>query len=229
MVNDPEYIRIKYLRYADDWIIGVWGNRALAEDIKQEIKHFLGDQLKLTLSEEKTRITHAVSEEASFLGTVLRMGNGRDAEAKVTLSACPDGKKVKRRSTGWETVMRAPTPKLVKKLSEKGFCTKNGTPTSKTGWSCLDADQIVQLYSSVNRGLQNYYRFVDNWKQCSRIQYILKFSLAKTLAQKYKLSVPQVFQRFGKDLALCVKGEGEKADRKVSLFLNRDWTKSKLA
>jgi len=229
MVNDPEYIRIKYLRYADDWIIGVWGNRALAEDIKQEIKHFLGDQLKLTLSEEKTRITHAVSEEASFLGTVLRMGNGRDAEAKVTLSACPDGKKVKRRSTGWETVMRAPTPKLVKKLSEKGFCTKNGTPTSKTGWSCLDADQIVQLYSSVNRGLQNYYRFADNWAQLSWIQYILEYSLAKTLAQKFKSSVRKVFKRFGKNITIVIKGNPGKKDRKVSFYLNHDWSRKREA
>ena len=229
MVNDPEYIRIKYLRYADDWIIGVWGNRALAEDIKQEIKHFLRDKLKLTLSEEKTRITHATSEEALFLGTILRIGNGRDAEAKITLAACPDGKKVKRRSTGWETVMRAPTPKLIKKLSEKGFCTKNGIPTPKTGWSCLDADQIIQLYSSVNRGLQNYYRFADNWAQLSWIQYILEYSLAKTLAQKFKISVRKVFKRFGKNITIVIKGSPGKKDRKVSFYLNHDWSRKREA
>jgi Type II intron maturase len=59
--------------------------------------------------------------------------------------------------------------------------------------------------------------------------YILKFSLAKTLAQKYRLSVPKVFQRFGKEPSYTVKGEGGKADRKVSFYLNRDWTKKKLA
>src|SRR6202162_5446845 len=72
-VDDPGFIRIKYLRYADDWIVGIWGNRALAEQIKQEIKNFLNDQLRLTLSEEKTHITHARTEESLFLGTRLKV------------------------------------------------------------------------------------------------------------------------------------------------------------
>jgi hypothetical protein len=58
---------------------------------------------------------------------------------------------------------------------------------------------------------------------------ILKFSLAKTLAQKYKISVPQVFQRFGKDLSLLIKGRGGKPDRQVSFYQNQDWAKKKLA
>ena len=66
-VDDPGFIRIKYLRYADDWIVGIWGSHTLAEQVKQEIKTFLSDQLQLTLSEEKTHITHARTEEALFL------------------------------------------------------------------------------------------------------------------------------------------------------------------
>ena len=227
VVNDPEYIRLKYLRYADDWLIGLCGGQALAQGIKEEVKTFLSDHLKLTLSEEKTHITHARTEEAFFLGTILTIGNG--GEAKVVQQRTSKGKTIKRRSTGWATIMKAPIDKLIQRLSNRGFCTAMGEPTSKRLWTSLDADQIIQLYSGVNRGLQNYYRFVDNWKHLSRVQYILKFSLAKTLAQKYKLSVPKVFQRFGKELSFCVKGEGGKADRKVSLYLNRDWTKNKLA
>ena len=66
MVNDPEYIRVKYLRYADDWLIGLCGSDALAEEMKQEVSSFLREPLKLTLSEEKTRITHAQTQEAFF-------------------------------------------------------------------------------------------------------------------------------------------------------------------
>jgi group II intron reverse transcriptase/maturase len=227
VVNDPEYIRIKYMRYADDWLIGLCGNHTLAEEIKEEVKTFLKEHLKLTLSEEKTRITHAQTEEAFFLGTLLTIGNG--GEAKVVLQKTSKGKTIQRRSTGWATIMKAPIEKLLKRLKERGFCTATGEPTAKGLWTSLDADQIIQLYSSVNRGLQNYYRFVDNWKQCSRIQYILKFSLAKTLAQKYKISVPEVFQRFGKNLSLLIKGQGGKADRQVCFYFNRDWTKNRLA
>jgi|GEM_PF-533542 len=82
-VDDPDFIRIKYLRYADDWLIGVCGSYALAEDIKQEIKHFLGETLRLTLSEEKTHITHARTQEALFLGTQLKNGKWRGSEGDV--------------------------------------------------------------------------------------------------------------------------------------------------
>src|SRR5215471_3922660 len=200
-VNDPDFIRIKYLRYADDWIIGLCGSCALAEGIKQEVKTFLRDHLKLTLSEEKTRITNARTEEAFFLGTILKMGN--DGAAKVTLSPSRSGKRIKRRSTGWETVMKAPMPKLIKRLSERGFCTKEGKPTAKSGWAFLDVDQIISLYSGVNRGIQNYYRFADNWRQLGRIQYILRFSLAMTLARKFKITTSQVAETLRKAADLC--------------------------
>jgi group II intron reverse transcriptase/maturase len=226
-INDPNFIRIKYLRYADDWMIGLCGSRALAEEIKQEIKTFLQERLHLTLNEEKTHITNARTEEAFFLGTLLKMGNY--GAAKVTLSTSRSGRRFKRRSTGWETVMKAPMPKLLKRLSDRGFCTKEGRPTSKSGWSFLDVDQIISLYNGVNRGIQNYYRFVDNWRSVRRIQYILRFSLAMTLARKFKITTSQVFKRFGKQPTFVIKGKNGKGDRVISFYNNQDWTKSREA
>jgi len=223
LVNDPEYIKIKYLRYADDWIIGVCGSQSLTETIKEEVKTFLSDQLKLTLSDEKTRITNARAEEALFLGTTLSIGQGKEARIKLQKNRL--GQSFKRRSTGWQTVMKAPLSRLSKRLSERGFCTVEGEPISKAAWTYLDRDQILQLYSSVNRGIQNYYRFADNWRQLSKIQYILEYSLAKTLAHKYKISVPQAFKRFGKGFSITIEGKGGKADREVRFYLNHDWTK----
>jgi group II intron reverse transcriptase/maturase len=66
--TDPGYRRMHYLRYADDWLIGFIGPRSEAEEIKQRLKEFLRDTLKLTLSETKTRLPHARSERARFLG-----------------------------------------------------------------------------------------------------------------------------------------------------------------
>ena len=224
-LDDPDFIRIKYLRYADDWVVGICGSHSLAETIKQEIKTFLRESLKLTLSEEKTHITNARTEEAFFLGTTFKIGNG--GEAKVAQQISPTGKTFHRRSTGWETVMKAPLPRLIKRLSDKGFCTKQGEPRSKTGWTNLDTDQIINLYSAVNRGIQNYYRFVDNWAQLNRIQYILELSLAKTLAHKFKITKPIVYKRFGKELAVVIKGKDGKSDRKISFYRNRDWKKKR--
>jgi hypothetical protein len=59
--------------------------------------------------------------------------------------------------------MTAPKEELIKKLHAKGFCTAKGQPNTKLGWIHLDADQIIVLYNGINRGLQNYYRFADNF------------------------------------------------------------------
>jgi hypothetical protein len=52
--HDSDYLRLKYVRYADDWLIGFIGTKEEAEEIKQQVKTFLHDELKLELSEEKT-------------------------------------------------------------------------------------------------------------------------------------------------------------------------------
>ena len=67
-VNDPNYRRLKYVRYADDFLLGFIGPRSEAEEIKQHLGRFLEEELKLHLSETKTLITHARSEAARFLG-----------------------------------------------------------------------------------------------------------------------------------------------------------------
>src|SRR5205807_7368304 len=105
-VNDPNFIRLKYLRYADDWLIGICGPRTLAEEVKEELKTFLGQRLKLTLSTEKTKITHARKEQAHFLGTRLTIG--REGIQRVVTTYNGSARPIRRRSTGSEIVMTAP-------------------------------------------------------------------------------------------------------------------------
>ena len=59
--------KFTFVRYADDWLAGVCGTKAECEDLKAEIAEFLSTELKLTLSEEKTLITHS-SEKVRFIG-----------------------------------------------------------------------------------------------------------------------------------------------------------------
>ena len=186
------------------WLIGICGPRTLAEQIKEELKQFLGQNLKLTLSEEKTQITHARKEQDHFLGT--RLAIGREGVPRVVTTNNGSGRPIQRRSSGSEIGMTAPKEERIKKLPVKGFSTVTGQPTTKFGWIYLDADQIITLFNGINRGIQNYYRFADNFGHLTQILYILKFSLAKTLAAKYKRSVSQIFRRFGK--GLCCKNDG---------------------
>jgi len=49
--TDPNYRRLKYVRYADDWIIVFIGPKEEAEDIKRDIQAYLHEMLRLELSE----------------------------------------------------------------------------------------------------------------------------------------------------------------------------------
>ena len=64
--------RLKYIRYADDFILGVKGNKEDYQWIKSKLSEFIGGTLKMELSEEKTLITHS-SECARFLGYDVRV------------------------------------------------------------------------------------------------------------------------------------------------------------
>ena len=69
--HDPGYRRLRYVRYADDFVLGFIGPKAETKQVKESLETFLRDTLKLELSTEKTLITHATSQAARFLGYEL--------------------------------------------------------------------------------------------------------------------------------------------------------------
>src|SRR6266851_10387559 len=75
---DVGYRRLRYIRYADDFLLGFIGPMAEAKEIKDRITTFLGTELKLTLSAEKTLITHANTARARFLGYEIGIMNVPD-------------------------------------------------------------------------------------------------------------------------------------------------------
>ncbi|EJB8442616.1 group II intron reverse transcriptase/maturase [Vibrio parahaemolyticus] len=203
VVDDGSYIRIKYIRYADDWIIGVNGSRELASEIRDRCADFLTNMLELELSFEKTHIRHAKTEYANFLGTFIKVGN--DAEGKKATLTSKNGHRYTKTVTGWLPNMVAPTADIVKRLADRGICHSSGKPKSKGSWAQLDDIQIVELYSSIWRGYLNYYSFVDNRSNLRRIQYILQYGCAKTLADKHRSSVRKIFKKHGFALKVEIK------------------------
>lgn len=220
ILDDGAYVRVRYVRYADDFVIGINGPREIAEAIRQEVAVFMADTLKLTLSLEKTHIRHAKTEEAFFLGTRVKIGS--DSPRVRAVRAGTTGVTVRRRTAGWTPKLLAPVQKLVTKLHSKDFCDAEGTPMSKRAWIPLDDQQIIEQYNGVLRGLLNFYSFADNYSRLNRIQYILQFSAAKTLAAKHRSSVRKIFRKHGR--RLTVKWETATGKRKETfLKLERDW------
>src|SRR5262245_55131376 len=81
---DADYRRLRYVRYADDFLLGFAGPRKEAEEIKCQLKEYLRDELKLELSEEKTLITHARTQSARFLGYEMMVLNNNQKRFALT-------------------------------------------------------------------------------------------------------------------------------------------------
>lgn len=189
---DTNFKRLVYIRYADDWLIGIRGSYKDAQQILEKLNIFLIKELELNLNLDKTLITNARNDKAIFLGTSIGIGH------HTTFSLSKAGY-IKRNSK--EIRLEAPILRINRKLSETGIL-KGNIPLPKFLWLPNDKDTIITLYNSIYRGFINYYRFTMNFgKVSSWIYYVLKTSCAKLLAAKFKLEgQTKVYKRFGKTL-----------------------------
>lgn len=192
--------RIHYVRYADDWIVGVIGPKSLAETILTEIHAFLKDALKIELSLDKTRITHMPSERAKFLDVYFNVPKSK--EAKIVHRRTGRGS-IKSRVNQVRPYFYAPFDEIIAKLKDKGFIKEVKKCSVVTGaipkWMFLDHRNIVHRYNAVIRGYLNYFSFVDNYSNfVSIVKFILRHSCAKTLARKFRLYTrAAAFKKFG--------------------------------
>ena len=193
---DKNYKRLLYVRYADDWGIGITGSKDFANDIREEIRVFLLEHLKLNLSSDKTHISHLSSEGADFLGYKLKCGGAGTYSGRSVTKSETSNLRGSKRTVGWQPRLFVPMDKIIKRLSEKNFCTSNGFPTKKKGWIIYDDDVIIARYNSVLRGIRNYYAPADNLgTSMNRINYIVKYSCAHTLAAKHRSRISKQLRR----------------------------------
>jgi len=199
------WLRLKYIRYADDWMIGVIGSRELAVEVKDKVSKFLASDLKLTLSPEKTHITHGKSHTAKFLGTTIKMSAGEIQKGLMK------GTPYKRRTGVGKPILKIPMDDVLKRLAVKKFCTPNTyEPIHFPAWQNYDDWEIINRYNAMFRGIYNYYCFSANKYKMCRVFYILQYSCAKTLCGKHRIkSVKKLMKKRGNLLKTqrIVKGE----------------------
>jgi group II intron reverse transcriptase/maturase len=169
--NDPNYRRLRYVRYADDFILGFMGTKAEAEEIKHRIKEWLKTNLKLELSEEKTLITNAHSEKARFLGYDIV---GQFANDKHDW--------LHRRIINRVIGLRVPSEVIDKKCARY---MKNGKPTHRNALTLNDDFSIISQYQAEYRGMVQYYLLAYNVSALTKLRYVMQNSLLKTLAKKH--------------------------------------------
>jgi group II intron reverse transcriptase/maturase len=182
--DDPNFSRLKYVRYADDFILGYIGPKQIAEEIREEISQFLGQELKLALSKDKTLITHH-QERARFLGydiSIYHAGN------RTTGTNDP-----KQRAVEGKVRLEVPWAVRSKWLSRY---TRNGKPQREGKLCHSSVPEIIDTYQGRFRGLVNYYRFATNRSKLGQVRYVMTQSLVQTIAGKQKLSYRQVWEQY---------------------------------
>jgi hypothetical protein len=181
--DDPEYRRLRYVRYADDWLLGFAGPRREAEAIKRQVGEFLRDHLKLELSEPKTLITHARTEAARFLGyevSVLHEDTARDRAGRRKING----------------VIGLRAPEAVLRATGVPYLA-HGKPIHRAERLHDSAFSIVAQFQAEYRGIVEYYRLAYNLRRFARLKWVMEQSLVKTLAHKLRISVAKVYDRFG--------------------------------
>jgi len=186
-VDDPEYRRLLYVRYADDFLLGFAGPIAEAKEIKEKLRIFLQDTLKLELSAQKTLITHAQTQAAHFLGYEIVV---QHADHKHT-----HGK----RSINGAVALRVPARFVAEKCA---LYMKDGKPIHRTELINDDDYTIVDLYQSEYRGYVQFYSLAQNLSWLSKVRWIMWLSLLKTLAAKHKISVATARKTYHKTVKL---------------------------
>lgn len=190
--------KVYYVRYADDWIIAIKGEKAMAEAIKQQIKNYLKQELDLELSENKTRVTHLPTEKAKFLGTYVRCFSRRRSESRFVRT----GSKLQRTSNN-RIILEAPVNLLIERLTSQGFyLPEKRRPKAITKWIYMKPEEILIRYNAILRGYINYYSFVNNKRMLQRIVWILRFSCVFTLCRKWNLSPRKVWNKLGANLTI---------------------------
>jgi len=179
--NDPLYRRLRYLRYADDWLLGFAGPKHEAEQIKSKIATFLHEELKLELSQSKTLITHATSQAARFLGYEIR---AQHANTKITRG---------RRAVNGAIGLFVPRQVIRQRCA---LYLQNGKPAQR-GALLHDEDfTIVAKYQAEYRGLVQYYLLAQDVFRLGRLRWVMETSLLKTLAGKHHSTVPKMARRY---------------------------------
>jgi len=188
---DKNYLRVKYVRYADDFVVCIIGSKAMAEEIKGRISAFMRDELHLELSSEKTKITNLQDERVRFLGYEISKSQENTKQVVDSIGR-------KKRSVNGTIQLLVPGEVIWDKLK---LFRKNGKSCHYATRVNLPVMDIINLYNAEIRGLYNYYCLAtDVSKKLATFKFYHYYSMIKTIARKEKSSVPKVFKKYGIDV-----------------------------
>ena len=184
--------KLKYVRYADDFLIAVNGSKQDCEWVKVKLTEFIRDTLKMELSQEKTLITHS-SECARFLSYDVRVRH--DQQVKPW-------KKCKQRTMNNTVELLIPLQDKIEKFLFARDAVRqradNGKlePVARLSLLRHTDLEIVTIFDAELRGLCNYYFLASNYRSLNYFSYLMEYSCLKTLAGKHKCKLSKIYNKY---------------------------------
>ena len=213
--------KISYVRYADDFLIGVKGNKEDCIRIKEELKSFLTSELKLELSDEKTKITHS-SEYARFLGYDICVRRNDESKRKTNGT-------IQRTLNNSVELLVPLKEKIETFLLSKGIAhiDKNGSleSCSRGAMMGLSDLEILDTYNAQTRGICNYYGLASNFAKLTYFVYIMEYSCLKTLARKHKTHISKIKQKYHCDKSWGIPYETKTGTHRMMILKFSDMKK----
>lgn len=210
---DPNFRRLRYCRYADDFLVGVIGSKADAVQMLADIQRFLAERLNLAVSTEKTGVRDA-SKGSPFLGFHVCTFTLRSAGSMAERPK-PGGetRRVRRRPTRGNIKLWVPMERVY------AFCRRKklGNLDRRHGWAraqFLDSSdaEIIIAYNSEFRGFASYYAIADGVKgSLSKLELVIFRSLLATMASRHRTTVKRTLNRLkmGTDYGVTTIVRGE--------------------
>jgi len=224
---DPDFRRLYFTRYADDWLIGVIGTKDEALELKNWVKQYLKNELDLELNEEKTLVTNA-KKRIRFLGYDIKRWSGIRHLTSHTIRGIRT-----QRTTSYHLMLLLPRDKLLTFGRTYGN-TANWRGKRRTKLLNLSELEILLTYNAEIRGFLGYYSLADNLtKEANRLLNLTLSSFLHTLASKLKSRVSKVVRKLkrgpGRYVITLQKGKrGEEIKEYELLASTRQLEKGKI-
>ncbi len=228
-IENRNFLRIFYVRYADDWILLTNANIQLANILKQKIAKWLRENLSATLSETQTFVTDIRKQPAKFLGFQITQPQHNKVKYIPRYRNGSLIRYVLQKSSGHLTRLGPENQRYIDRLYMKGFCTRKGFPREIPWLSTLEPEVIIMRFNAVLTGMVQDKAGLVPFHQLSRWIYIITYSCFKTLAQKYKVSLKQLLRKRGISIngnrtvrfTTVIKAPNDTYDTD---FFKREWT-----
>lgn len=202
IINDPLSMKLQfffykkkmsfhYVKYDNNYIIAIKGSNYLADILSFFFFKFWYYYFNYSFSPFKINIKKLSKNYFSFLGYLFGIQTKNIVVETKMLYNLKKSYIITK-----EFYSITPILFLIQLLAKEKFCDMLGHPISKLTWTTLTDDEIFNRFNQIWKNFYYYYSGCKNKKNLYQVQYILRFSCAKTLACKHKSTIRYVWKKY---------------------------------